>query len=306
MDDFLVRPVTELRREGWNCRQLSKAVGSGELVRVVRSVYGSGTAPTGREAHLARARAMLTRLGSSMVLSHATAALVHGLSIEVDDPGDVHLTVAPPARGRRRSGYHVHVAPIPAEDVTEIYGLRVTSLERTAADLARVVPFAWGVVAMDEVLRREVDREMLRDLAEAAAHRAGVDTLRGVVEFADGRAQSPAESLSRVSMMRAGIPQPELQFQITNESGWVADSDFAWPDLGVVGEVDGEGKYDEQVKRGRSAGKVVRYQQDRDEQIRQAGWWPTHWGWALVTDVQQLGAQIRGAFAASGAWRGAR
>lgn len=303
MDDFLVRPVAELRREGWNSRQLANAVESGELVRVVRSVYGSGTAPTGRAAHLARARAMLTRLGSSMVLSHVTAAIVHGLSVQVDDPDDVHLTVPPPARGRRRSGYHVHVAPLVEADVTEVDGLPVTSLERTAADLARAVPFEWGVVAMDEVLRREVDRGAMREIAEAAAHRAGVDTLRAVIEFADGRAQSPAESLSRVTISRAGLPLPALQFQINNESGWVADSDFAWPDLGVVGEVDGDGKYDEQVKRGRSAGKVVRYQQDRDEQIRQAGWWPTHWGWSVAGDVHRLGEQLRGVFAASRAWR---
>ncbi len=34
----------------------------------------------------------------------------------------------------------------------------------------------------------------------------------------------------------------------------------------------------------------------RDELIRQAGWWPSHWGWSVGWDVHRLGEQLRGAF----------
>lgn len=229
---------------------------------------------------------------------------MHGLPLQFDDPGDVHLTVAPRARGGRRSGYHMHVAPLPAEDVVEVNGLRVTSLARTAADLARVVPYEWGVAAMDVVLRRGVTRAAVQAVCDASKRRAGVETLRAVIGFADKDAQSTAESISRVSMARAGIPAPVLQQQVNNESGWVATTDFAWPDFGVVGEVDGDPKVDGAVERGQKASTVVRYQQDRDEFIRRAGWWPTHWGWKVACDPHLLGDHLRAAFAAGQGLRG--
>lgn len=159
---------------------------------------------------------------------------------------------------------------------------------------------------MDQALRRGVTRDEFAALIEGASRRAGVETLRQVVAFADGRAASAAESVSRVTMARAGIPKPVLQYQVTNESGWVADGDFGWPELGVVGEVDGEGKYEKQVEKGQSVGKVVRNQQDRDELIRQAGSWPTHWGWKIAFDVHKLGEQLRGAFTSAAEWRSKR
>lgn len=152
---------------------------------------------------------------------------------------------------------------------------------------------------MDHAMRRGVTRAELDRVVEAASRRSGVETLRSVVEFADGRSQSAAESASRVTMARAGLPAPVMQFRVDDSSDWIAACDFGWPDHGVVGEVDGEAKYDERIARGASAGKVVREQQDRDELIRQCGWWPTHWGWALAWDVQGLGDRIRGAFEAA-------
>lgn len=237
-------------------------------------------------------------------MSHHTAALVHGLPLEFDDLDDVHLTVAPPARGGRRSGYHMHVAPLPAEDVVEVDGLRVTSLARTAADLARVVPYEWGVAAMDVVLRRGITRDAVQAVCDASKRRAGVETLRAVIGFAHEGARSAAESISRVTMARAGVPAPVLQYEVTNESGWLATTDFAWPEFNVIGEVDGDAKVDEAVERGQKASTLVRYQQDRDEFIRRAGWWPTHWGWKVACDPHLLGDHLRAAFAAGQGLRG--
>lgn len=146
---------------------------------------------------------------------------------------------------------------------------------------------------MDHAMRRGVTRAELDRVVEAASRRSGVETLRSVVEFADGRSQSAAESASRVTMARAGLPAPVMQFRVDDSSDWIAACDFGWPDHGVVGEVDGEAKYDERIARGASAGKVVREQQDRDELIRQCGWWPTHWGWALPDAVRCAGGSRR-------------
>ena len=61
---------------------------------------------------------------------------------------------------------------------------------------------------MDQALRRGVTRDEFAALIEGASRRAGVETLRQVVAFADGRAASAAESVSRVTMARAKIDWP--------------------------------------------------------------------------------------------------
>ncbi len=296
MDDYLLRPAARLHAEGWNTRQLRQAVGRGELTRMVRGVYGTGGELTGAAAHVARCRAILLRKGTSVVLSHHSAAIVHGLPVQEDDPPLVHLTVPPPTRGRRRSGYHIHVAALDAEDVVERQGLQVTSLARTAADLARSVSFAWGVIGADAALHRGVGREELAALAEHGARLAGAERLRSVAAFADGRAESPLESASRVTMARAGLPAPELQVVLSGESGWVATSDFGWAEYGVVGEADGAGKFAVRPAGDSAPQKAAMATLARDELIRQAGWWPSHWGWSVGWDVHRLGEQLRGAF----------
>ncbi len=303
MKPYPLRPTSALRAEGWTQRRLAHALGAGTLTRTVRGVYGAAGGPEPGQAHLARARAILLRKRGDAVLSHVSAALAHGLPVAQDDPAVVHLCVAPPARGRRRSGYHVHVADLTDADVVILDGLAVTSLARTVTDLALFSSFTWGVVAMDAALRRGVEAEEIQSLVTRSARRPGVETLRTVVAFADARAESPLESISRVSMARAGIPTPELQVQVLNEGGWVATSDFGWPEFGVVGEADGAGKFAPALAEGQSPEQAVQATLARDELIRQAGWWPSHWGWQTARDAHRLGEQLRSALQAGGALR---
>lgn len=81
MDDYLLRPIAKLREEGWSDRRLRAAIANGELARPVRSIYGEPRELSGKDAHLARARGILMRQGTSVALSHVTAAIVHGLSV---------------------------------------------------------------------------------------------------------------------------------------------------------------------------------------------------------------------------------
>ena len=227
------------------------------------------------------------------MLSHESAALLHGLALPVPVPARVHLTVPPPATGRRTPRLHVHVAPLDAADIVEIEGLAVTSLARTTLDLACTLEYAWGVIIADQCLGRRIPLTTLLAQADAAGTRAGIRRARSVFEFADGRAQSPAESASRVSMARAGLPVPELQAEIIASHGWVATSDFGWRGQRLAGEVDGKTKYTDLLREGETAGDAVLADKRREEDIRQAGWWVTRWGWAEAWDPAKLARLIR-------------
>lgn len=116
-----------------------RLVNQGVLRRVRRGVYATPSAEGGpqepvRAAWLAVApiAAHADRPGSDVVVSHASAARLHGLT-----------QLAPLAHeftsARRRTSAHgdvrFHRRDIPAEDVVRIDGLPTTSVARTLADL---------------------------------------------------------------------------------------------------------------------------------------------------------------------------
>ena len=63
------------------------------------------------------------------------------------------------------------------------------------------------------------------------------------VYFFWGTSQTILESLSRVRLCDAGLPEPRLQVPIYDEDGLIGYVDMLWEDLGVVGEADGALKY---------------------------------------------------------------
>ena len=298
MDDWILRHTEQLRADGWSKRDLDNALKAGTLARVVRGVIRTGGEVAQEAAHLVRARAVLMRQSTS-VLSHESAALVHRLPIRLVDPPLVHLTAAPPAHARVRSGYHVHVAPLEADDLVTVNGLRVTSVARTVADVARSAPYAWGAAMADRGLARGITREELLARAESVGKRTGAGRVRQVIAFADARAESPAESASRVTMARAGLPAPTLQFEVRDATGWLATCDFAWEEHRVVGEVDGKAKFGRLLKAGDTPEDAAHRQVMRDEALRQAGWWPCHWSWEEAWDVRKLTTKLEGAFRAA-------
>ena len=103
-----------------------------------------------------------------------------------------------------------------------------------------------------------------------------------VLQFLDGRAESPGESRSRVALSRWGtLPNPELQPSIFDEKGrFLARVDFLFPELGVIGEFDGEGKYRRKELRGtRTADDVVIAEKIREDALRALGWIVVRWTW---------------------------
>ena len=288
-----VRTTARLTAEGWTAHDITKALASGVLVRVKRGIYAPAGAMSVRDAHVRLARAVAEESAKS-VISHVSAAVLHGLPVRNTALDRVHVTRPDTGHGKTTAHQRLHLRPLDAGDVVVRDGVRVTSLERTIVDLARTEPFGWAVSAADAALRLGLKRPVLQAAAGRLRHVPGGTKAVGVVAFADARAESPLESWSRVSIARAGFPAPELQWEVRDTDGeWCATTDFGWPGHGMVGEADGKGKYEEQLASGRSGADLVMSAQRRDEAIRQSGWRVCHWGWAVATDHRLLGALLR-------------
>lgn len=223
-----------------------------------------------------------------LVFSHMSAAVLWGCPQLVPDLTCVHATL-PGAARRTTAGVRVHRNAIPdGQIVTLPSGLQVTSRAWTAVQLAATGRLPNVLLPLDH---------LLRDLADDGHTEpaAVIETLIGLIpprmkgrahavrhlQLADARSGSAGESLSRGQMVLLGVPMPNLQahFPRLDERG---DDivDFDWPELGVFGEFDGEGKYFERELAGeRTPRQVLWDEKAREDRIRRHRPRGARWGW---------------------------
>jgi hypothetical protein len=139
-------------------------------------------------------------------------------------------------------GLRVHREQLAEDEVDTVDGLVVTSAARTAYDLAHWSTLVEGVVAADALGR--IGRFGPSALLGLAARYPGARWRRRVplvAELMDPRAQSAMETRCRLSLILRGLPRPELQYWVCDESGeHVAWLDMAYPSVRVGVEFDGE------------------------------------------------------------------
>ncbi|OYO22423.1 hypothetical protein CGZ93_07770 [Enemella dayhoffiae] len=284
---MLIR-TRELLAEGVRHHEIRAQVRSGQLIRVRHGVYRriealAGGDADGIEQHLAKVAATMPGFGDGAVLSHQSAALMHGLPLPPRLIGAVHVT-RPGHSGRVSGSVHLHRAQLPQEEVVVGEHGPMTSLAQTAVDLARVLPPVHAVALLDHALRLGAGQELLLELTDSRRNAGNVQARR-LIRFADGLSESVGESHSRWLMHELGLPAPILQHKILTPKGeFVARSDFWWPECNVVGEFDGKVKYGRDLKPGQTIADVVLLEKQREEAIRRQGPWVIRWIWKDLDD----------------------
>ena len=163
----------------------------------------------------------------------------------------------------------------------------------TVAQVAASEPFATGVVIADAALRHHPVTRLL-PAAASIPRRHGRARALAVAAFADGRADRPGESVSRVSMRAAGMPMPELQVVRHGASGARYVVDFYWRHLRLIGEFDGEAKYrDPEFLNGRTPEQALADEKYREDDLRTADHSMSRWGWKVANSPLSLARHLR-------------
>jgi len=160
-------------------------------------------APSGElDEHRRRAVAGAGDLPDGAVLSHVSAACLHGLPIW-DVPllhGPVHATRPRPGGPINRVHLTVRVGRLEPDEIDRVDGVPVTAIARTLVDLGRWADLPTAVVCTDAALRDGlVSPTDLQEALERAFGTMGVPRARIAVAFADSRSRSVAESRARVA-----------------------------------------------------------------------------------------------------------
>lgn len=269
---------TTLINIGFTDDDIRRAVKAKRIGRIARGVFVYAGERTAEEWH--RLKAIASKLGqaSKIPLTHQSAATVLGLAMLKPNLRRVHTT-AGRGHGFRTDRQHCHVAELADDQIILVSGVWVTSIERTAVDVACTVgTFAEALTIFDSALRAGADREVMR--AMLSGRRRGIGRARRALYYADGASESPGESWSRAQMIEAGLPMPRLQREFVDEDGnVVARTDFDWHEL-LVGEFDGKVKYAKLLRPGKGVTEVVVREKAREDTLRSMGIMVVRWIWA--------------------------
>lgn len=151
--------------------------------------------------------------GRRGVVAGLTAAALHGARW-VDDSTDVELIWR---NGRPPPGIVARNNRFQSDEIVDVAGLPVTTVQRTALDLARECPRDAAIARLDALASARgitaSDVQPLVDRYRGARHCwRVVDALH----LMDGGSQSPWESVVRLALIDAGFPAPRTQFTVTD------------------------------------------------------------------------------------------
>lgn len=141
----------------------------------------------------------------------------------------------------KASGIIVHSDTLDDDETCIRDGIRLTTPARTAFDVGRRKGLVTAAIRLDALMHatevKAADIELLADRHRGAR---GVVQLRRVLRLADGGAESPYETKTRLALVGSGLPRPQTQIEVLNDWGAVvARIDMGWEEWKVGVEFDG-------------------------------------------------------------------
>ncbi|MCZ7440477.1 type IV toxin-antitoxin system AbiEi family antitoxin domain-containing protein [Micromonospora sp. WMMC241] len=268
--------LAQARAAGLNVHEVQRLCRAGRWRVLARSGYLVDADAYEVVPRRARIRAALASFGPGAVAVLGTAAelqLISGLP----SGGPVHLSVpGPRARPARRShpDVVVHQFVIPSGQLRRVAGVMTTSPLRTIADLVLREERFTSVSLLDSALnRRLLSSSDLERLPILLRGRRGAVAARRFLAEANGLAQSPLETRTRLRCVDGGVPPDALQVEVRDSDGYLLGiGDLGWRAARVIAEADGR-----QAHSGPAALLADRRRQNR---LVNAGWKVLRFTWA--------------------------
>jgi hypothetical protein len=207
------------------------------ITRLTRGVHLAGEINHVRT----KLRGLTLVLPADAVFSCETTALARGLHLpDVGRSGRDGLVHTRSTKQIRRSGVRAHRGPVPAH--VERNGLRLTTPIETCLVLAMHVDDGWLLACGDAIVKRDyATPQQLVDAVDAAEVRRGLPRARRIAPLVRADVRSPMESILRLLLIRAGLPEPMINRNVFDEGGgWIACPDLSYPERSLSLEYDGE------------------------------------------------------------------
>jgi len=213
-----------------------------DLVRPTRSIRWQRASPP-EGVH--RIRAFRPVLLPGQFVSHTTAALLWELPLpRTHRDGPLHVTSRLPAAQPRRIGVVGHRVESPRAAVRDRWGVPASTPAMAWVECGALLELDDLVVLGDAIVTESRCRTDVDDLRAALLQRGrcrGARRLRAALDLIRRGAGSSQETRARLGIVRAGLPEPDLQVTIHDEHDrFLARVDMAYPDARIVIEYEGD------------------------------------------------------------------
>ena len=207
-----------------------------------------------------RAHAWGIRGVTDAAVSHSSAALVRGFPIPraLRFAPELHVVVPRPRRAPKGAGVRGHSIEFSAADVERVLAVAPSTQELlpvalvdeslTLLTCATQLALPDLVALADAMLRRAAVEGRTDPMLAALQRGPGRPGFAGLVRAAPLRragVRSRAETLLRLMIASAGLPEPEVAHPVhstaLSSERWTAEADLAWPNFGVLVEYEGDG-----------------------------------------------------------------
>lgn len=244
---------------------ISNRLGSRKWTLLLPRVYTGRMIP---HTWHGRVRAATLWAGSQGATGGFTAAALWGMPVA--RRGDVEIVT--PRSLRPRPGIAVRrPSLLDSEiDVTEIAGIRVTTVERTLLDLGYRVRREFLEVLFEDCRRRSlIDLDGIARIRQRSGGKgrwgsAGLRYLAVTLTPDAHPGHSDFETRLRQVLRRGGLPQPIAQFPVGDSRGFVGTMDFAFPEAKILIEADSEKHHGNRLAR--------QWDAERRTRLIAAGW----------------------------------
>ncbi|SCE79010.1 Transcriptional regulator, AbiEi antitoxin, Type IV TA system [Micromonospora chokoriensis] len=216
---------------------------SGRWQRLLRGCFVPDAELGDATRRRARIRAAVVSLGPGAFVVLDTALELHGIA-GLRRTAQVHVSV-PADRPRHQRvpvpWLTVHQMTVDPGEITEVAGIRVTAPLRTVSDVVLMVDRYPAVSVLDSALnRRRIAPSQLTVIPSLIRGRRGAVRARAYLAEADGRAQSPLETRSRLRCVDGRVPPDALQLEVRDDDGYLLGiGDLGWRGPKVIAEADG-------------------------------------------------------------------
>lgn len=211
-----------------------------------RSVHGARMAKRKKLDTRSRCELFAARMPRHNFFSHATAAVLLQvpLPLAVESDSRVHVSVAAPASSPHAKGLIGHRLALQPGDLVTLRGLRLTSPARTWCDLASLLELDDLIAAGDYLIHHDsplTSRAEIERVLDRMPRARGIRRAREALPLLSDRPESPQESKLRLILLRSGLPEPEINYEMVDtETGKEVRPDFRFRRYKVILEYQGE------------------------------------------------------------------
>ncbi|MEJ5997931.1 hypothetical protein [Corynebacterium sp. H130] len=202
----------------------------------------------------------------------------------------------PGGKQKQQRDLYFRIGYLAEGEIVEKAGVRVTSLQRTAIDVARFENFPHALMIVEGCLREYPKTfAKAKDAIRSGPPAKGMTQARKVFKTASAKSESPAESLTLGHLHVSGIcsEHDTLQNHSINVEGRTYRPDFLI-DGWLIIEVDGEVKYNDQLQ---PFDEVIKAERARESRLQNAGYrvlrfrWPDLIDGAFIAEVRRALSQ---------------